>query len=257
MRSFCRVCSSPSGDPVFSAYLLEQTVSYYECSTCGYVQTEEPTWLDRAYQTAINNCDTGIMSRNQINVGMVLATLSSIGNRNGCVVDCAGGYGILVRLLRDRGIEALWSDPYCNNLLAVGFEHGHEKANLVTAFEAFEHFVDPVGEMKKLLSIGPNLLVSTELIASPSPRPDHWWYYGLDHGQHIGFFRVKTLEFLASQFGKYLTTDGHSYHLFTQDPISAFHWRVNTLVARRLPSLFTRGLQSKVWSDFEKMSGTR
>jgi Nif-specific regulatory protein len=46
----------------------------------------------------------------------------SLGSLFGTVVDCAGGYGILVRLLRDYGVNALWSDPYCENVLAKGFE---------------------------------------------------------------------------------------------------------------------------------------
>lgn len=97
------------------------------------------------------------------------------------------GYGILVRLLRDRGIDAMWSDPYCKNLLAVGFEHTAEKANLVTAFEAFEHFVEPLLEAEKLFAIAPNLLISTTLIATAASAPNEWWYHGLDHGQHISY----------------------------------------------------------------------
>lgn len=254
MTSFCRLCGSLSSSPAFSASLLGRTVNYYDCSTCGYVQTESPTWLARAYQVAINNCDTGIMLRNQLNVGIVLATLVSICRRDGLVVDYAGGYGILVRLLRDKGIEALWSDPYCANLLAKGFEYGNEKADLVMAFEAFEHFVEPVREVEKLLSIAPNLLLSTEIIPSPVPAPDQWWYYGLDHGQHIGFFREQTLQFLARHFGKYLVTDGRSYHLFTEAPVSTTRWKLNTRLAKRFPTFYSRGLRSKTWSDFQKIT---
>jgi Methyltransferase domain len=257
MNIRCRICESELSVPSFSGAIFDLEVKYYDCNACGYVQTENPTWLDQAYKAAINDCDTGIMQRNQINVGIVLATLASIGKRQGRVVDCAGGYGILVRLLRDIGIEALWSDPYSANLLAVGFAHSTERADLVTAFEAFEHFLDPVKELGNLLLIAPNLLISTEIIPSPLPAPDQWWYYGFDHGQHIGFFRVKTLKVLAKRFGKHLVSDGQSYHLFTQSPLSAFRWRMNVRIARRYPSVFTRGLQSKVWSDFQRMSSPK
>jgi hypothetical protein len=74
--------------------------------------------LEEAYASTINNSDTGIMSRNLSNISLVLATLILIKNRNSLVVDCAGGYGFLVRLLRDIGVNALWSDPYCENLVA-------------------------------------------------------------------------------------------------------------------------------------------
>lgn len=250
----CRTCDAPVGLPVFSSNIFFRQVKYFECRNCGYVQTQDPDWLDRAYSSAINNSDTGIMVRNQANVGIVLATLSCIGRLNGCVVDYAGGYGILVRLLRDRGVDALWSDPYCKNLLALGFAHRHEKAELVTAFEAFEHFVNPLCEAEKLFAVAPNLLISTELIATPTPDPNQWWYYGLDHGQHIGFFRRQTLHFIAKRFNKHLISDGKSYHLFTQDPVATIRWQFYTRLAKHLPALFSWGLKSKVWSDFEKMS---
>ncbi len=255
MNQCCRVCSSGVGKPIFTGAIFENTVNYFECAVCGYVQTQSPFWLEKAYSSAINNCDTGIMSRNQSNVGVILATLSIIKKLDETVVDYAGGYGILVRLLRDRGIEALWSDPYCQNLLAVGFEYANEKSELVTAFEAFEHFVDPVIEAEKLFSIAPNLLISTNLIASPTPQPEKWWYYGLDHGQHIGFFRVKTLKFIAEKFNKYLLTDGVSYHLFSNKPINSVEWNIKIRIARRFPSLYSRKLKSKTWADFLRMSG--
>jgi len=255
LNQFCRLCSSRLGKSIFNGIIFDHSVHYFECLNCGYVQTEQPFWLEKAYFSAINNCDTGIMARNQSNVGLILATLNSLKSLDGMVVDYAGGYGILVRLLRDRGIEALWSDPYCKNLLAVGFEHANEKADLVTAFEAFEHFVDPLIEVDKLFAIAPNLLISTSLIASPAPRPDQWWYYGLDHGQHIGFFRVKTLQFIAKKFNKYLVTDGVSCHLFSEKPISELQWKMHIRLARRFPALYGRNLRSKTWSDFEKMSG--
>ena len=177
-----------------------------------------------------------------------------MGLTQGRVVDCAGGYGILTRLLRDQGVDALWSDPYCQNLVAMGFEHTDEKADLVTAFEAFEHFVSPTTEIERLFKIAPNLLISTEIIPSPTPSPQEWWYFGLDHGQHVGFLRVKTLEYIAKKFNKHLITDGHSYHLFSERPVKKSIWRLRTRLARHLPKLVTRDLKSKVWSDYEKMS---
>lgn len=250
----CRVCGKPSKKVAFSGEMFGQKIDYFDCDACAYVQTQDPTWLSQAYDSAINNCDTGIMQRNQYNAHVVLATLASLGIKLGRVVDCAGGFGILVRLLRDRGVDALWSDPFCENLLAVGFEHKDENADLVTAFEAFEHFVNPDEELRRLLSIAPNVLLSTEIIASPAPKQSDWWYYGSDHGQHIGFFRVETLKYLARQFGKRLITDGRSYHLLTSESVSAPSWKLNRRLVRVFPSFYTRGMESKVWSDFEMMS---
>ena len=118
----CRLCNSLIGNPFSEAELLGHNIKYFECPQCEYVQTEEPYWLDNAYASSINKTDTGIMARNLSNVRLVLATLTLIRKRTEKVVDYAGGHGFLVRLLRDKGIEALWSDRYSENLVARGFE---------------------------------------------------------------------------------------------------------------------------------------
>jgi len=249
----CRVCNSPSKDPIFFGFIFDQKVQYFDCETCGYVQTGNPTWLSKAYESPINSCDTGILRRNQWNVNLVLATLASLNSRFSRVVDYAGGYGILVRLLRDQGIDAFWSDPYCQNLLAIGFENKNKQAALVTAFEAFEHFVNPRLEIEKMLSIGSNILFSTELIAEPAPQPESWWYYGLSHGQHIGFFRERTLRYLARKFGMNLITDGARYHLLSHNAPHYLHWRMSLFLARFFPSVLKCGMKSKVWLDHDFM----
>lgn len=235
-KTSCRACGNAT-DKIFTGQLLDKQVAYYDCPHCGYVQTETPYWLDRAYSEAINVSDTGIMVRNQANARVVLATLMVLGKLDGTVVDYAGGYGILVRLLRDSGVNALWMDGYCENLLARGFERTAECADMVTAFEAFEHFVNPAVELDKMLAIAPNVLLSTDIIADPAPRPNDWWYYGGNHGQHIGFFRVRTLEKFAKDRGKFLLSDGASYHLLTDRPINPILWKTACRFSRLLPLL--------------------
>jgi hypothetical protein len=237
--------------------VLDLEVKYFECPTCGYVQTEAPYWLDRAYAEAINDSDTGIMMRNQANARIALATLLLLGKLDGKLIDCAGGYGILVRLLRDYGVNALWSDRYSKNLIARGFEHTTETADLVTAFEAFEHFEKPVEELDKLLGIAPNVLISTEIIADPAPKPADWWYYGKEHGQHIGFFRIRTLERLAQERGKHLLSNGVSYHLMTDHPINKTLWKLLIRANKLLPILLRRRLTPRTWSDHTLMAGRK
>jgi len=232
---------------------MDLTVKYFECDSCGYVQTEYPFWLERSYSEPMNRSDTGILVRSDLNTRVVLMVLKALGVGGGTVVDCAGGYGILVRMLRDVGVEALWSDKYCDNLLARGFEYQGGGAVLVTSFEAFEHFVDPVAELKDQLSISPNVLLSTEIIPDPTPPQDKWWYYGSDHGQHIGFFRNTTLKYLAEKFRKRLVSDERSYHLFSDREYSSMFWRTRIFllraVSKSLRIVSARSLKSKTWED--------
>lgn len=252
----CRICKNKAST-IHYGKLINHDVCYYECPNCNYVQTEYPTWLNEAYSSAINISDTGILSRNFANVSFVLASLAALNLIKGTVVDYAGGYGLLVRLLRDKGLNAFWMDQYCENLVSRGFEYISGKADLITAFEAFEHFTNPIDELKKMLSIAPNVLFSTALIPQPAPKFDEWWYYGREHGQHIGFFRLKTLNFLAQKFKKHLISDGRSVHMLVDRPISYAKWKLLCKLTHFLPKLFTHGLKSKTWTDHIQLSTIR
>lgn len=258
MSQACRVCQSKNINEIFGGLIISYNIHYFECSNCRYVQTESPYWLDEAYQDPINISDVGILARNLGNMKVVLASLRVLKKLHGTLVDYSGGYGILVRLLRDVGVDAKWYDPYCSNILAPGFDYKHDEAvDLVTCFEAFEHFVDPVAELERVLKISPNILISTEIIATPAPPLDSWYYYGLDHGQHIGFFRLETLEYLAQKFKKKLVSDGRSFHLFTEDKIDRTVWRGLTAIGRVNYKILARGLASRTLTDFEELKGNK
>jgi hypothetical protein len=253
----CRCCKKVLDKELFSADLLiiKKKIKYFSCKNCGYVQTEEPSWLEEAYSSTINHSDTGIMARNISNASLVLATLILLKDRNSLVVDYAGGYGFLVRLLRDIGINTYWLDPYCKNLVARGFEYVNaNKADLITAFESFEHFVDPNQEVIKMLDIAPNILLTTNIIPYPAPIPTSWWYYGLEHGQHIGFYRLKTLKYLADKYKLYLISDGVSRHFFSKKKYSYHSWRILMILANKIPKLLSIGMKSKTWEDHLNIS---
>jgi len=250
----CRLCSETIPEAIFSAVLLGKVVRYFDCSICGYVQTEQPTWLMEAYAETMNDSDTGVMSRNIANASLTLATLALMGQAKSSIVDYAGGHGFMVRLLRDIGVDAFWSDPYAKNLVAKGFEYSDkEKKNiqLITAFEAFEHFANPLEEIKKIFTIAPNILLSTAIIPSPAPQPLDWWYYGLEHGQHIGFFRLKTFHYIAKKFNLNFISDGKMNHFFSKKKYSLHFWSLLKVIAFRFtkPLALTLRLKSKVWTD--------
>ncbi len=251
----CRVCGSPSCF-VFTLPLLGNAVSYFECKVCGYLQTETPYWLEIAYQHAINDLDTGIMFRNQVNAGRVTLTLLAYGLLDGRVIDHAGGFGILVRLLRDAGVDARWRDRYCENALARGFEADAGSFDLLTAFEVLEHLVHPVQEIEELLTVAPIVLVSTELIPTLETPSSDWWYLGPEHGQHIGFFRLTTLKLIAAKLGCAFASDGHSVHLFSRKKIP-FLWRY--LMGVRFVYRFVKRfkLRSKITADLEFLKAQR
>ena len=211
--------------------MKKHTVSYFDCPNCGFVQTESPFWLKLAYESPINNSDTGLLTRNYQNSSLIyylLILIFGLKFKKIIHVDYAGGYGVLVGLLREYRINSHWHDKYCNNLFAKGFEwdQAKHKVDIFSAFEVFEHFENPKDEITALLSCSGNIIVSTRIIPDNIPKMCDWWYYGLEHGQHIGFYRHKTLEYVAKKYNLKVLTDGVSIHLFTREKISTIIFKI-------------------------------
>lgn len=217
----CVICGNKT-QPVFRAKILNKyKVQYFHCAECDFLRTEHPFWLDEVYSQVINDTDTGILNRNISLSKVTAAILYFLFDKNAKFLDYAGGYGIFVRLMRDIGFDYYWHDPYSTNLFARGFEYiKTDNINLLTSFESFEHFVNPLEDIEKMLSISPNMLFTTELIQSPLPKPSEWWYYGLEHGQHLSFYTQKTLVFIAGKYNLNFHTNGINIHLFTDKKIS-------------------------------------
>ncbi|MGK5094019.1 class I SAM-dependent methyltransferase [Deltaproteobacteria bacterium TL4] len=221
------------------------------------MQTEEPYWLEEAYSRPINISDTGYMQRN-LNLSRQLTTLFSLFfNVQGKYLDYAGGYGVFVRLMRDVGFDYYWDDKYSQNLFSEGFEWDQSKPNsieAITTFESFEHFVNPMEEIDKILSISNNLIFTTLLLPDPIPTPDNWWYYGLDHGQHISFYTEKTLRYIANHFELHYFNTGYFFMLTSKDNISKHKLKLLKLGNYGLNTFMQKRLKSKVWDDYLLMS---
>lgn len=218
----CNICGTKSR-PLYKATILgKHKIQYYYCDECGFMQTEIPYWLDEAYSDAISISDTGVMARNNYFVEVSKIILSIISNPKGKFLDFGGGYGIFTRLMRDKGFDFYWYDKYAKNLVARGFEAdiNNSKYDVITSFENFEHFLKPLDEIKTILGASDTILFSTELLPQDIPSPDKWWYYCLEHGQHISIFSMKTLEFIAKQNGLNFVSNGSNLHIFSKNPIS-------------------------------------
>lgn len=218
----CRICNSDTKIAFRETVLSKHNVIYYHCNNCGYLFTEEPYWLNEAYESAINISDTGIIYRN-IQFSKICSVIIDLYfNRHNKFLDYAGGYGLFTRMMRDIGFDFYWIDKYSENLLARGFEYDENKKDnleLVTAFEVFEHFIDPVNELGYIFKYGKNIIFSTELLPDPLPKPGEWWYYGFTHGQHISFYSKKSLMILGQKYGlNFYSMKG--LHLFTEKKLN-------------------------------------
>lgn len=250
----CKICNTENKSCFSEKILGKYQIDYYQCSNCRFVQTEEPFWLEEAYLESINLSDTGYMVRNLFYVKRLTILLTLLFGNKGKYLDCAGGYGVFVRLMRDIGFDFYWDDKFTKNLFSVGFEKRKEKGfNAITLFEAFEHFVEPMKEIESLLKISKTIIFSTDLYPQPLPKPTDWWYYGLDHGQHISFYSEDTFEYISRKLGIHYNRVGSLHILSTKDIPK---WKLFAVRFSKfgLQILTAKKMKSKTWDDYCKMS---
>jgi len=249
----CKICNQENKS-IFSGIILNKyNIKYYHCSHCKFMQTEEPYWLDEAYKESINASDTGYMQRN-LNLSKKLTILLSlVFNKNDSFLDYAGGYGVFARLMRDIGFNYYWDDKYTINLFARGFEYSKEGIDAITTFESFEHFINPLEEIEKMLQISKTVIFSTELLSSNVPETKDWWYYGLDHGQHISFYNENTFQFIANKYGlNYYNLGG--LQLLTDRNISSYVKLILKFSKFGLHKVLQKQLKSKTCDDYLEIS---
>ena len=257
MGLFCKICNSVLFFHDKSLILNTYTVIYYFCKNCGFVQTEEPYWLNESYSSAIASADTGIMLRTLKNANDLLFLLQFAPPVNSIFLDFGGGHGVLARIMRDYGFDFYHYDKYAENLFARGFEADlSKKYTAITAYENFEHFTTPLEEIEKLLKITDTIIFSTSLISYPPPLVKDWWYYAPATGQHISFYSQKTLQVIAEKYNLYLQSNNSDLHILSKLPfrknifylLGLYNKAKNKLdISRKLKR------KSKCWDDMLKV----
>jgi hypothetical protein len=254
----CNVCSHSSDLFEKAQVLNKYDVNYFRCKNCGFIQTEKPYWLDEAYTDAITKSDLGLISRNSALSRISKGIITTLFDSKAKFVDYGGGYGMFVRMMRDFGFDYYRFDKFCTNLFAVGFDADLKDKNqyeLITAFEVFEHLTNPLDEIESMLQFSKNILFSTFLVPSNNPKPSEWWYYGLDHGQHISFFTLQSLRIIAERFSLNLYSNGNSLHLLTEKKIPAIWFNLisRDKVSHMLNLVLRK--ESLLNSDYFQMTG--
>ena len=191
----CRACGGSLERCFDSIVLGDVPVTYHRCVRCGSLMLPEPHWLDRSYSQVITpDPDFGALRRTLF-VDRFLRRLRGAGIvKRACrTLDYGSGLGTLVRMQRDRDIEAWgydlyatpkFADAYCGRQLPDG------DFDLITCIEVLEHTKNPVEVLQVLRSrLKPKgvVVVSTEMV-DDQPLLETWPYLAREHGQHITLF---------------------------------------------------------------------
>ena len=217
----CKICQKATKCIFETDVLNRYKAKYFKCLNCGFIQTEKPYWLEEAYKSAITDLDLGLISRNIFFSEIINKIILNTFSHNSKFLDYAGGCGIFTRLMRDKGLNFYREDKYCTNLFAKTFDvkdlKEKQKFELVTAFEVFEHFENPIKDIKKIFKYSDSIIFSTELQPEIEISNEHdWWYFTPETGQHVSFYTLKSLELLARKYGYNFYSNSSNLHLFSK-----------------------------------------
>lgn len=225
----CKICDGAVHHLFVKKVLHKYDVAYFQCSICHFIQTEEPYWLGEAYKNAIARLDVGLVWRNEHLTPVVSTLVRTFFKRDARFLDYGGGYGLFVRMMRDRGFDFYRQDIHCENIFAEQFDLSDlpagSKFDMMTAIEVFEHMQAPVAELDQLLQLSDTILLTTELQPETSEALDRWHYFVPETGQHISLFHRESLQALARRFGLHLLSR-NEIHLLSKSPRSAFLYRL-------------------------------
>ena len=263
MPSPCRVCGAECGEFGRMKVMGKHEGVYDLCPNCGYLQARDPFWLAESYESPITRTDIGTVNRCVKNATVVRLLISLCIRSQGPFLDYGAGYGMFVRHMRDYGYDFWYQDSYCQNLFAEDFvvdANSAGKFELITAFEVFEHMARPAEDLDQILQFGRRILFTTELLPQPLPAMGQWWYHAPDHGQHIGFYSLRTLEYIAGKYKLHLATNGSGVHYLGKEPLSSrtlrwlLHPRAKSLLPFfRRPSLLMSDYDARRQRAFQKL----
>jgi 2-polyprenyl-3-methyl-5-hydroxy-6-metoxy-1,4-benzoquinol methylase len=257
MASACKICGGTTRITHRGTVLGRHEATYRMCVDCAYWYVEEPHWLDEAYSEAVAAIDTGVARRNLDLYPMLSSVLIRMFDPTGLYVDYGAGYGLLVRLMRDVGLDFYWQDAHCENLFARGFEWDrtrHGAATAVTAVEVLEHVTDPVAFVDTCLrETGAHSFIFTQHLHDLSADPS-WWYLAPQAGQHISFFATPTMRTLAERLGMTYHAAGTLHLLTSQAFRNGAFARVARLHRLSYP-LLRRRVRSRVMQDHQLLAG--
>jgi hypothetical protein len=213
--STCTVCNEQANEVFSYKTLNDHQVILAKCRNCGFLFVPDSEWVEGSFDSELNRFDLGSVDRSIIVADFVESISRSSKSKSLSFLDWGGGYGLLTRLCRDRGIDMVNFDPYVRPIFSGPAQVDELiKREVLVASEVFLHLVDPLRELRNLLNFADYVLVTA--VVPPQNVSTDWWYLMPDTGQHISFFPVTTLKELARRSGTFVYTDRRFFHLFSK-----------------------------------------
>ncbi len=206
-------------------------VYYALCSNCGFCFAPEiANWNLDKFEEMIYNDEYILVDPDYIDIrprANAVNLISMFGDRAHSIkhLDYGGGDGLLSKMLRIFDWQSVSYDPFVDKNVTVA-QLG--KADLITAFEVFEHVPDPqclMSNLRSLLSHDGIVLFST-LLSDDNIHANQRinWCYASPRNGHISLFSRHSLAILAEKNGFNFESFSVGFHiLFTKIPPWADH----------------------------------
>lgn len=207
VSSDCRLCNATTSVRFVKRVLGKHDVEFQYCRDCDSMQTEEPYWLAESYGSETRPLDVNAATRAVTWQRLLHDAVRALKpDGNGKLIDWGAGDGLLVRLLRDVGVDAYYDDPLATNHYAIGFEVDQMQgsADIVTAFEVWEHLSKPAEEIANMLAGDPLVHIATTDLFTGQDKS--WRYFNVLTGRHVFFYSPRAVEMIAADHGYRATT---------------------------------------------------
>jgi SAM-dependent methyltransferase len=184
---------------------------FYHCSNCNFSGLDSAFFLNPSEEKSrYDNHENNIENQGYVDMfeRFIDFTISELSVRT--ILDYGSGPGpVLAELLSKKGYKVSTYDPF---YAPKKFEN--ESFDLITSTEVFEHFNNPLEEIKKLISlVKPNGYISVMTRFCPELDKFKSWFYK-DDDTHVSFYSPKTFEYIAKLFNlKIIKHDNFQYIL--------------------------------------------
>ena len=202
----CHICNTPTD----SFEDEKKKILYHHCSSCEYIFKDPQYYLDLSVQKSrydLHDNDVNSIGYQAYFNRFLSFLLPWLETKPSCALDFGcGRTSLLAELLGNDGIACDAYDPiYHPHTLEK-----NKKYDLIVSTEVFEHLHSPkevFSSLVDMLNSGGYLAIQTQFHSNDVEAFKKWYYH--QDPTHIVFFRAKTFEVLAQEFGcEYIVSNG-------------------------------------------------
>lgn len=190
----CKICN----EATYELNDKQFDIVYHRCTRCGFIYEDPKFHLNlNDEKSEYDSHNNSIENDGYVNMFRRFIEAFEPYLKGKRILEYGSGpEPVLSELLRQGGYEVTSFDPF----FLPDTNYLNKTYDLITSTEVFEHFVNPIEEIEKLLSLinkGGILAIMTQF-----PKDDthflNWWYRR--DITHISFYTIESFEYIAAKY---------------------------------------------------------